>query len=164
MGRIKPVTLLLLFLFVPWRCVHAQAPMTFRVLCGITDATLARWDGSLKVKNAGAYTLEGWRFERDDGIEGNRFHFSTRGARRFGEAEGTSMTANGLILNASAVTDRSEFTFKTAQGDFSFGPSDLSYGKGIHVLNGRVYIDRVPVAARLMNTLEEEDYPSWPRV
>ncbi len=160
MGRIKPVTLLLLFLFVPWKCVHAQAPMTFRVLCGVTDATPARWDGSLKVKNAGAYTLEGWRFERDDGIEGNRFHFSTRGARRFGEAEGTAMTANGLILTAAAVTDRSEFTFKTAQGDFSFAPSDVSYGKGIHVLNGRVYIDRVPVAARLMNTREEEDYPS----
>ena len=32
--------------------------------------------------------------------------------------------------------------------------------RGIYELDRRVYVDRVPVAARLTNTPEEEDYPS----
>ena len=33
-------------------------------------------------------------------------------------------------------------------------------GSGIYKLGGRVYVDRVPVAARLTRHPEEEDYPS----
>ncbi|MGO8788200.1 MAG: hypothetical protein ACLQVL_12570 [Terriglobia bacterium] len=139
---------------------YAQAPMAFRVLCGVTDASPTRWDGSLKVKNAGAYSLEGWRFESDDSATGNHFHFSTRRARSFGESEGRSVVANGLIMTASAVTENSEFVFKTAQGEFSFGAAEIPYVRGIYELGGRVYVDRIPVATRLTNTREEEDYPS----
>jgi hypothetical protein len=147
-------------LIVPGWELHAQAPAAFRVLCGVTDAARTRWDGSLKVKDAGTFTIEGWRFEADDNVDGNRFHFSTRAARRFGEPEGKIIVANGLIVTASAITASSEFVFKTAQGDFSFLASEVPYSKGIYELDGRVYVDRVPVAARLTNTREEEDYPS----
>ena len=159
MRRIR-VALVLLILFVPGRNLHAQAPATFRVLCGVTDAIPTRWDGSLKVKNAGPFTLEGWRFEGDDSVNGNHFHFSTRAARRFGEAEGRTIVANGLLITTNAVTESSEFVFKTAQGEFSFRASEIPYAKGIYELDGRVYVDRIPVAARLTNTREEEDYPS----
>ncbi len=159
MWRIR-VAFVLLVLLVSGSNLQAQVSMTFRVLCGVTDAAPARWDGSLKVKNAGPYTLEGWRFAADDSLAGNHFHFSTRAARRFGEAEGKIIAANGLIMTVSEVTESSEFIFKTAQGEFSFRPSQISYAKGIYELNGRVYIDLIPVAARLTNTREEEDYPS----
>src|SRR5271157_5488253 len=159
MWRIR-VAFVLLSLFVSGRNLQAQVSMTFRVLCGVTDATPARWDGSLKVKNAGPYTLEGWGFAGDESLNGNHFHFSTRTARQFGEAEGKTMVANGLIVTASAVTESSEFVFKTAQGEFNFRPSEIPYAKGIYELNGRVYVDRIPVAARLTNSREEEDYPS----
>jgi hypothetical protein len=139
---------------------HAQAPAAFRILCGVTDATPTRWDGSLKAKNAGPYTLEGWRFENDDSVNGNHFRFSTRAARRFGESEGRTIVANGLIITTSAATESTEFVFKTAQGEFSFGASDIPYARGIYELGGRVYVDRIPVATRLTNTREEEDYPS----
>jgi len=159
MWRIR-IAFVLLVLIVPVRNLPAQVSMTFRVLCGVTDAAPTRWDGALRVKNAGPYTLEGWRFAGDDSLNGNHFHFSTRPARRFGEAEGKSMTANGLLMTVNAVTESSEFVFKTAQGEFSFRGSEMNYAKRIYELNGRVYVDRIPVAARLMNTREEEDYPS----
>jgi len=159
MGRIR-VALVLTILLLLSSNAHAQAPVAFRVLCGVTDATATRWDGSLKVENAGRYTLEGWRFEGDDNVHGNRFHFSTRAARRFGESEGRTIVANGLIITASSVTESSEFVFKTAQGEFSFRASEIPYAKGIYELDGRVYVDRIPVAARLTNTREEEDYPA----
>ena len=119
MRRIRVALILTIFLAVGGRAT-AQVPMTFRVLCGVTDATPTRWDGSLKVKNAGSYTIEGWRFEADDSVSGNHFHFSTRAERRFGESEGRTIAANGLIITASAVTENSEFDFKTAQGELQF--------------------------------------------
>ncbi len=99
MRRIS-VALILTILLVFGSNAHAQAPAAFRVLCGVTDATPTRWDGSLKVKNAGPFTLEGWRFEGDDSVNGNHFHFSTRAARRFGESEGENRlwpTASSLL-------------------------------------------------------------------
>jgi hypothetical protein len=58
------------------------------------------------------------------------------------------------------VTASSAFAFTTAQGDFSFKASEVPYVQGIYRLGGRVYVDRVPVAQRLTDTPEEEDYPS----
>ena len=159
MRRIRVALILTIFLAVGGRAA-AQVPMTFRVLCGVTDATPTRWDGSLKVKNAGTYTIEGWRFEADDSVSGNHFHFSTRAERRFGESEGRTIAANGLIITASAVTENSEFTFKTPHGEFSFTASEIGYARGMYELDHRVYVDRIPVTARLTRTREEEDYPS----
>jgi hypothetical protein len=159
MRQLRVALTLTTFLMVSGRAT-AQAPMTFRVLCGVTDAAPTRWDGSLKVKNAGTYTIEGWRFEADDSVNGNHFHFSTRAERRFGESEGRTIAANGLIITASAMTENSEFDFKTAQGSFSFSASEVAYARGVYELDHRVYVDRIPVAARLTRSREEEDYPS----
>ena len=159
MGRIRTALVLLMLMAPGWN-LKAQVSMSFRVLCGVTDATPTRWDGSLKVRNVGAYTLEGWRFAGDDSLDGAHFHFSTRSARRFGESEGRIIVANGLILTVNSVTEGSEFVFKTAQGEFSFRAAEVPYANGIYELDGRVYVDRIPVAARLANTREEEDFPS----
>src|SRR5208283_3989211 len=92
--------LFLLILLGPTHYLHAQASVTFRVLCGVTDTTATRWDGSLKVTNAGPYTLEGWRFENDDSTTGDHFHFSTRPARTFGQPAPKTVVANGLFIIA----------------------------------------------------------------
>ncbi len=154
------VAFALFFLLVSGSNVRAQSPAAFRVLCGVTDAVPARWDGTLSAKNAGAITLEGWRFEGDDNATDTTFHFSSRPMRRFGEAVPKTMTANGMILTGDSVTNDSEFAFKTAQGDFTFRASEVPYAAGVYFLSGRVYVDRIPAASRLTNTREEEDYPS----
>jgi hypothetical protein len=156
------VGLSLAFLFVLGCDAHAQTPAAFRVLFGVTDATPTRWDGSFKVIDAGQYKLEPWRFDANDNIDGGAFHFSTRPGRFFHlPPDASRPLANGFILTASAVTDRSEISFSTAQGDFRFRASEvLPYGKGIYKLGGRVYVDRVPVTERLTDTREEGDYPA----
>jgi hypothetical protein len=138
----------------------AQAPASFRVLFGLTDAASTRWDGTITAKEVGNFTTEGWRLEGVDNIDGNLFHFSTHPARLFNTPAGGAFVANGFIITADAVTDSSEFLITTAQGDFQFRASDVPYSNGLYKLGGRVYVDRVTAAVRLTNTPEEEDYPA----
>jgi hypothetical protein len=143
------------------RPARAQTPAAFRVLFGVNDNEPGRWDGNLQVTEAGQYTLEPWRFEGDDKIEGDHYHISTRVGRFFYKPpDGDLPVANGFILSATSVGDRSNFAFATSQGAFSFRPSEVPYGSGIYKLDGRVYVDRVPASTRLTETREEEDYPA----
>ena len=166
-GKIAVLTELVIFiteLVISALTLQAQTRTSFRVLLGVTDSTSNRWDGTITVKEAGNYSLDGWRFEDQDDIDGNLFHLSTHEPRLPGGAlskwKTGSVVANGFIVNVNAVVDKSEFVFTTAQGDFRFQAREIPFGHGIYKLNGRVYIDRVPMATRLTDTKEEEDYPS----
>ena len=141
---------------------QAQTAESFRVLLGVTDSAPTRWDGTITVRNGGSYNLQPWRFEGVDAISGSVFHLSTHPVRLFngGGAAGATVVANGFIVIANQVTESTEFSLTTAQGDFTFRAADLVYGDGLYKLSGRVYIDRVPASQRLSNTPEEEDYPS----
>jgi Protein of unknown function (DUF3604) len=146
--------------------LHAQSTVSYRVLFGVTDTAPTRWDGTFSGERVGKITANEWKFGAGDNIDGQLFHFSTRPDNRFiGSAGGSGapIVPNGFILTAERVNESSEFSFTTAQGDFKFRASDLSYGKGIYRLGEKVYIDRVPAAYRLTNTPEEEDYPSIAR-
>jgi hypothetical protein len=136
----------------------AQTPAAFRVLFGVNDSTQTRWDGALTVKSGGQCSLEPWRFEGVDNIDGQLFHFFTHPDRHFDTPGAGLPVANGFILTATAVTDSSEFHFSTAQGEFSFLASEAPFGKGIYKLGGRVYVDRVPVTARLTDTPERGEF------
>ena len=152
--------LLLTILLALSSTARAQTPAAFRVLFGVNDTTITRWDGSLKVMQAGQYSLEPWRFEGIDNIDGEVFHFATHAGRFFNSSNVALPLANGFIITATAVGDSSEFSFSTAQGGFSFRAAEVPYGKGIYKLGGRVYVDRVPASTQLTDTREEEDYPS----
>ncbi len=136
--------------------LQAQTPASFRVLLGVTDTQTTRWDGTFKATGVRGAQLDGWRFEGVDRINGGLFHMATH-PNVTGD---TTIVANGVVIDADGVTDTSEFTFTTAQGDFQFRTADVPYGAGIYKLGGRVYIDRIPRARRLAETPEEEDYPS----
>jgi hypothetical protein len=157
MRRINTALILTILLVLSGNA-HAQSTAAFRILFGVNDASATRWDGSFKVMQAGQYSLEPWRFEGVDNVVGEIFHFSSRPIAN--APSGGLPLANGFVITATAVGDNSEFSFSTAQGDFSFRASEVPYGKGIYKLGGRIYVDRVPVTARLTDTPEEEDYPS----
>jgi hypothetical protein len=148
--------------------LQAQTPLSFRVLLGVTDATPARWEGTITVREGGHYTIEGWRLDDTDLIDGDNFYLLTRPARIFdvpplsgGTGRG-AVAANGFVLNLDAATESTEILVTTSQGDFHIRPSEATYGTGKYVLNGRVYVDRVPPSSRLTKTTEgdEADYPS----
>ena len=121
---------------------------------------MQRWDGTLQVKSAGQYRVEPWRFEGSDNVVGTEFHFSTHPARVFGASRTRSGGCQRLCHFRLGRNSGSEFVFTTAQGDFNFNAGEIPYARGIYKLGGRVYVDRIPVALRVTDTPEEEDFPS----
>jgi hypothetical protein len=143
--------------------LHAQVTAAYRVLLGVTDKAPIRWDGTFSGERLGNITATEWKFGLGDNIDGQLFHLSSHPDVRFGGGGGGGggpIAANGIILTADRVTESSQFSITTAQGDFQFRASDVPYGKGLYKLGDRVYIDRIPVSSRLTDTPEEEDYPS----
>ena len=73
-GKIAVLTELVIFiteLVISALTLQAQTRTSFRVLLGVTDSTSNRWDGTITVKEAGNYSLDGWRFEDQDDIDGD---------------------------------------------------------------------------------------------
>ena len=78
--------------------------------------------------------IEPWRFDQDDKIEESsaataRWKVSTRQGRAFGAQPQRPVVANGVIVTFRNLTSASDVSVETAQGKFSFRPSDLPYGK-----------------------------------
>jgi hypothetical protein len=62
MPRIKFALILTILLLLSSNA-QAQTAAAFRVLFGVSDTSVTRWDGSFKVIQAGAYRLEPWRLD-----------------------------------------------------------------------------------------------------
>jgi hypothetical protein len=141
---------------------RAESPVSIRVLLGATDAQSASWDGGVRARGASIVSIEPWRFEGTDVLQGSRWRISTHPARRFGAANQVApppVVANGVIITLSGP-DSTELEFETAQGNFQIRTDELAYGRFVPKLNGRVMADRIPPTSRIAETPEEEDYPS----
>src|SRR5690242_16483280 len=119
--RITSSVLAILTILLMPSVSRAQTRASFRVLLGVTDSMSTRWEGTIAVSQAGNYTVEGWRFQGPDTIDGNLFYIPTNSARLRTVPSGeANIVANGFIITADAVSDRSEFVFTAAPGDFRF--------------------------------------------
>lgn len=96
--------------------LQAQTPASFRVLLGVTDAAPTRWDGTISVSLAGRYTIEGWRFDGGDYVDGTLFYLSTHPPHLIDET--APAAANGFIINTDAVTASSAFCLHDRAGRF----------------------------------------------
>ena len=144
----------------------AQAPVSVRILLGVTDTESTKWDGSIQAKGAAIKLLEPWRFDDADSISGSTWRATTHPVRLFGggtQVNGRPMrniVANGVIANLSNASDNTVLNVTTAQGNFDVNLSEIPYGKSVLKLNGRTFVDRVPPSSRLTQTPDEEDFPS----
>ena len=68
--------------------------------------------------------------------------------------------ANGIVATFKNLTPASQVEVKTARGNFTFRPADLPYGKSIKFLDGRAMVDRVPAAAQITRSRDEQDFPA----
>jgi hypothetical protein len=139
----------------------AQGHVSIRVLLGATDRESVSWDGSVRAQGASIVSIEPWRFEGADAIDGNRWRISTHPAQRFGGANQAApppVVANGVVITVSGP---STLDFETPRGPFQLRTEELAYGRFVSRLDGRVLADRIPAAARVTDTLQdEEDFPS----
>jgi Protein of unknown function (DUF3604) len=142
-----------------------QNVTTVRVLLGVGGTSVARWDGTVQVRGGTVASLDPWRFEGSDGISGSTWHCSTHPVRLFSGTTpsspgGNNIVANGLLLTVAASGGDPEISMTTAQGDFGFRLSELTYGAPLSRLEGKVVLDRIPATTQITNTKDEEDFPS----
>jgi hypothetical protein len=76
----------LLVLFAVAVSARAEPPVSIRVLLGAIDAESASWDGGVRARGATIVSIEPWRFEGTDALNGSRWRISTHPVRRFGAA------------------------------------------------------------------------------
>jgi hypothetical protein len=149
----------------------SRSDVGVRIRFGLTDKAPTKWDGTISVSPGKIETLEGWRFENGDQVQGtSSWKASTRTltARRSnnpakkgkGKGGNANMADNGVILLLTDVTDNSVVKVKTEQGDFDFKLADVSYGKFIEKLNGAVDVERVAATRPLSSGRTDDDYPS----
>lgn len=142
--------------------LHAQTPVSLRVLFGTTDRTSTKWDGSVEPRGAEVSGIEPWRFEGADAIAGSTWKLSTHRIRLFGAAPpaGRPVVANGIIVHVAAHSGAALLHFQTAQGGFDVALDEVPFGASVTRLNGRVFVDRVPEHQQITRTPDEEDFPS----
>jgi hypothetical protein len=143
----------------------AQNLTTVRILLGVGATAPVRWDGTVRVTGGAIASLYPWRFEGSDGISGSTWHCSTHPVRLFSGTTpaapgGNNIVANGIVLTVASTAGDPEVNVTTAQGDFAFRLSELTYGNPVPRLGGKVVLDRVPASTQITNTKDEEDFPA----
>jgi hypothetical protein len=134
------------------------AGVAYRILLGVGDTELTPWNGSITASPGAVSSIAGWRFMPADSTDGkSTWTCSTR--RGAGNANNTGpILPNGVIVTATSNDAR--FDVKTAQGNFSFGATEVPWAGEKGFLNGRVIVDRVPLTAQLTDSTDEQDFPA----
>ena len=139
-----------------------DSEMSFRILLGLTDTKVTPWDGTISVTEGTIVSLEPWRFDDNDAVNGTSgWKLSTHQVRVFGAGPNRPVAANGIVATFRNLAPASEVLVQTAQGKFQFHLNDLHYGAAIKLLGGRVMVDRVPTSAQVTRSAHDnDDYPA----
>jgi hypothetical protein len=153
----------ILFLFTT--ALAQNGPVAVRILMGMTDQENTRWDGSVTARDATIAGIDPWRFEQEDSVSGNSWKASSRPARLFGgaiqwELAKVPVVPNGVIVLLSNRGANAELAVTTPAGNFSVRLADLTYGKTMSELNGRVAVDLVPPTTQITKDPDEQDQPA----
>jgi hypothetical protein len=153
---------LLLALFI--LTFESRAAVGVRLVMGLTDSDVVRWDGSVAASDARITKLDPWRFDATplpDSINGNSWIISTHRLRWFRHEEGQPpFVADGVIVWLDGENASTQLAVTTKQGDFNVRLADIPYGKTAKLLEGRVAADRIPPSFPVTNSPDEEDYPA----
>src|SRR5262245_12364678 len=142
-----------------------------RIRFGLTDTEPKTWDATISVSPGKIERIDGWRFQDGDEIQGTtgwRAHTRPLTVRRSnnpkkaakGRGGNSNMADNGVILLLTDVTEDSSVKVKTAQGDFDFKLSEVTYGRFVERLKGSVDIERVAASRPLGSARTEDDFPA----
>ncbi|RLE44426.1 hypothetical protein DRJ22_05940, partial [Candidatus Woesearchaeota archaeon] len=148
---------------------YEKGRISVLVRFGYGDKQPTDWSGEVTVKPGRIVKLEGWRFNPEDSIEGNKWEAHTHvfiprfGLRKHGkgmEKPRLRIMENGVFVTMVGAADDSRILVKTAQGNFDFLLSDIPYGKPKVFLDGRARVERVPACSMVVSAPTEDDYPS----
>jgi len=133
------------------------------ILFGFGDREPTRWDGSIEATGARIHDVELWYSMPDASVEGNAWKLTTRGVQLTRGEQPTQrqpLFENGVYVRAELLDSNPEFRVQTAQGEFRFRAGDIRWGKAGTFLGNRVRVEQIPVAHRVTDSIEEEDFPA----
>ncbi|MGN6545295.1 MAG: hypothetical protein ACTHK7_09630, partial [Aureliella sp.] len=147
-----------------------------RVRFGLNDTKSTKWDGTVEVSPGRVTHISGWRFTRDDKVDGVR-GWTTSTRRLAAQARGNNraranaaanrrrqanqpMADNGVVISMTDVSDTSRVKIHTAHGDIEFSLGEIKYGEVTTKLDGAVEIERAAAAVPITSSRADEDYPS----
>src|SRR5215831_11251623 len=131
--KFRPLILLAAF------CLPADAAIGVRVIFGLTDRSEVKWDGSATARSGRIASIEPWRFEGTDSVQGTSWTASTHIVRLFPPNQpGRPFVANGVVLYLDEASENTAIDVTTAQGNFIIRLADIPYGKVASTLNNRV--------------------------
>ncbi len=132
---------------------------SYLVILGIGEKSNTAWDGSITVTGAAVEILRGWRFSATDSISGtSSWKLNTRGTPSLNPPG--PVQENGIIVKISGSAAPVTIDITTAQGNFNFSSSEISFGSSKPFLNGRVLVAQTGAQFQLTSSAEEEDFPS----
>lgn len=147
-----------------------------RVRFGLNDQEATPWNGTVTVAPGRVALIGGWRFAQDDAVDGIAgWKARTRpavlekrsnnpkkagGKRAQAAAAGVAMGDNGVLLSFTDVTEDSQVTIKTPQGEIAFKLGDVAFGKPVGQLKGAVELQRTAASVPLTDARSDDDYPS----
>jgi len=158
-----------------------QPPVwTFRVLLGVKDKKPTDWSGKIEVAGGHVVSIEGWRFEKNDKVDGTAgWQCQTRSYVAFGKrspvqrADGTPHFKEPVQPWPNGVTiavqgNAPKLTLKLAQGEVKLDALEVSTGQPRAALGGRVVIERMPQTSPLRPAAKantehavQDDYPAF---
>jgi hypothetical protein len=146
------------------------------ILLGVNDSEPTQWDGNIAVNEGSVGEVSGWRFERDDAIKGkagwtcSTHHLQVKPGRannpkKLGMAKRAQqmqgpMQDNGVVAKLVNVSNATEVKLVTPQGEATFKLSDVTYGKRVPLLDGRVAVMRTASGRQMSPERTDDDFPS----
>ncbi|HID21138.1 MAG TPA: hypothetical protein EYP14_01880, partial [Planctomycetaceae bacterium] len=131
------------------------------------DDQIARWDGSVSIRNGRILQAEPWSFEKRDRFDAeNRSWTCTTVVLRGRSASSFAEPQRGVLLQIEA-TEATHLTVETRQGDFEVAVTELVAGRPALFLEGRASAERLGTSEPLPSdrhvdteVATEDDYPS----
>src|ERR1041385_2037755 len=112
----------------------SSAQTGVRILLGMNDKQSTKWDGSVRARGTEVRSIEPWRFDTGDSIQGTSWKLSTHPVRLFNAGSqiglaGVPIVPNGVVVRISNGAPDAQLDVQTAQGNFTIRLGDIGYGK-----------------------------------
>jgi len=149
--------------------ISSPPALSYLLIFGVGGGSGATWDGSLTVTGSTVLSLRGWRFSGSDTISGNSWkisnHYLDTGPRPLstGPISASVYQENGLVVTVADTGSPVQFAVTTAQGNFNFSSTAVTFGKPLSVTVGSGYrcmVQQTGGELALTSDLEDEDFPA----
>ena len=153
--------LCLLFLLNFGTAISQTGTATFLMVFGTGEVENLEWDGHVAVTGGRLVDVQPWMLDSEDEVTAaGTWNFRSPITKRSGRfAERLIHDIKGVIVTIDG-TESTRLQVSTAQGDFSFKPSDVSAGSEKWFLNRACVVRRSAVTAAASTREYADDQPS----